>query len=235
MRIADLPSPFRREGLGEGKGNPLEEILLRLTRNEIPSAPKKILFRGERVGGIASYTAGWMAGQGMDVIVLDGANRFDPYAVSSYARRASISPEEILKRIRVARAFTCYQMATLMGERLPELIEEKRSRSWVILLGPLTTFLDEEVPEREIRPLFERAFKKMEELTLKGVSLFLFQPSVPSDSRRAYLSKRLSEFSNLVWRINWDDRETKMVLEKGFLRHSGMRGLDLQIVNPVTL
>ena len=267
MRNADFPSPFRGEGLGGGRGSPLEEILLQLTLDGVPASPKKVLFRGERAGEISSYVAGWMAGQGMDVIVVDGANRFDPYMVSSYARRVLISPEEILKRIRIARAFTCYQMATLMGERLSELIEQEgtglpdlfpspfgrlparspASRSLAegrrfgegrgkgepacrslgagrggggekprgILIGPVTTFLDEDVPEREVRPLFERALSKVEEMAAEGVPFFLFQSSVPSDSRRAYLTKRLSQFSDLVWRIELGDQEPKIILEKG--------------------
>jgi hypothetical protein len=156
----------------------------------------------------------------MDVIVLDGANRFNPYIASSFARKALISPEKILKRIRIARAFTCYQMATLMGEQLPSLLKEERAtvptkKPWVILLGPITTFLDEDVPEREVRPLFERSLQKMEEMVLRGIPFFLFQPSVPSDSRRAYLTKRLSQFSNWVWRIELGDKEPKIILERG--------------------
>src|SRR5512134_492985 len=80
--------------------------------------PSKVLFWGDGAGGISSYVAGWMAGHGMDVILLDGANRFDPYTVSFFARSIFISPETLLKKIRMARAFTCYQMATLMGEKL---------------------------------------------------------------------------------------------------------------------
>jgi hypothetical protein len=203
----------------QGK-NSLEEILLQLTLYGVPSSPKKILFRGEGTGGIASYAAGWMAGRGMNVIVLDGANRFNPYIASSFARKALIPPEEILKRIRIARAFTCYQMATLMGEKLPSLLKEERAtvptkKPWVILLGPLTTFLDEDVPEREIRPLFEKSLKRMEEMALREIPFSLFQPSVPSDSRRAYLTKRLSHFSDLVWRVELGDKEPKIILERG--------------------
>ncbi len=203
----------------QGK-NSLEEILFQLTLDGVPPSPKKILFRGEGTGGIASYVAGWLAGRGMDVIVLDGANRFNPYIASSFARKALISPEKILKRIRIARAFTCYQMATLMGEQLPTLLKEERAtvptkKPWVILLGPITTFLDEDVPEREVRPLFERSLQKMEEMAMGGIPFFLFQPSVPSDSRRAYLTKRLSQFSNWVWRIELGDKEPKIILERG--------------------
>jgi len=193
---------------------PLDEVLLQVQT----TSPKKVLFRGEGTGGIASYVAGWMAGQGMDVIVLDGANRFNPYIASSFARKALIPPEEILKRIRIARAFTCYQMATLMGEKLTSFLgaidQLPLQKIQVLLLGPITTFLDEDVPEREVGPLFERALKKVEEMTVEGVRFFLFQSSVAPTSKRAFLMKRLSDFSDLVWRISLEDEGPKMILEK---------------------
>jgi hypothetical protein len=202
----------------------LDEILSRL----IPTDPlnesdllRRVLFGGEGTEEIASYVAGWMAGKGKDVIVLDGANRFNPYTVSFFARKTSISPERLLKRIQIARAFTCYQMATLMGERLPSLFRQERAitppqNPWVILLGPVTTFLDEDVSEREVRPLFERSLRKVEGMAREGIPFFLFQPPIPSRSRRAYLMKRLFQFPYLVWRIDEGDRGPEMVLEKGF-------------------
>ena len=181
---------------------------------------RKVLFGGEGSGEISSYVAGWMASHRIDVIVLDGANRFDPYAVSSFAREASISPESLLKRIRIARAFTCYQMATLMGEKLTGLLRQESAiaqtqKPWVILLGPITTFLDEDVPEREVRPLFERSLRKVEILAEEGVPFFLFQALIPSHSKRAYLMKRLFQFAHLVLKIHLDDEGPKVTLEKG--------------------
>jgi len=193
---------------------PLDEVLLQVQA----TSPKKVLFRGEGTGGIASYVAGWMAGKGMDVIILDGANRFNPYVASSFARKALIPPEEILKRIRIARAFTCYQMATLMGEKLFSFLgtigQLSLQKIQVLLLGPITTFLDEDVPEREVGPLFERALKKVAEMAVEGVPFFLFQSSVAPSSKRASLMRRLSDFSDLVWRISLEDEEPKMILEK---------------------
>ena len=162
----------------------LDEVLSQLTLTGPPVLPRKVLFWGEGAGEISSYIAGWMAGQEMDVVVLDGANRFDPYVVSSFAKKASIPPESLLKRIRIARAFTCYQMTTLVEEKLIALLKQEEAISqthkpWVILLGPITTFLDEDVPERETRPLFERMLRKMEEMAMDRVSFFLFQPNPP--------------------------------------------------------
>jgi hypothetical protein len=221
----------------------LDEILSQLTLADLPVFPRKVLFWGDGIGGISSYVAGWMAGKGIDVILLDGANRFDPYMASSFARKAMIPPERLLKRIRIARAFTCYQMATLMGERLVSLVHALQ-KPWVILLGPTTTFFDKDVPEREVRPLFERSLKRVEEIAMEGIPFFLFQPSAVSknnlptsplvkrglmDSKRAYLTRRLFQFSDLVWRISLDDQGPTGVLEKSLTENHGMKDLRLRL------
>jgi hypothetical protein len=242
--------------------NSFDEILSQLTRVEPPAqaaSPRKVLFWGETAGEISSYVAGWLAGKGIDVIVLDGANRFDPYMISSFARKTLIPPERLLKRIRIARAFTCYQMAIMIGERLYSLLRQEGATGpsenrWIILLGPVTPFMDEDVSEREVRPLFERSLRKIEEMALIGIPFLLFQSSIlhspfpPSmkgghrhlhppkqsfcrgqaevddgagrlgglmDSKRAYLTRRLFQFSNLVWKISLEDDEPRIVLEKG--------------------
>ena len=216
--------PFRTELRTLWERDP-KLTTLPLTLDEVLSqvqsyTPRKVLLWGKRAGEISSYVAGWLAGKGIAVIVLDGANRFDPYTVSSLARRAWIPPEKLLKSIRIARAFTCYQMATLMGERLTSLLRQEGAnellqKPWVILLGPLTTFLDEDVSEREVRPLFERSLRKIERMASKGVPFLLFQSSGFSDSKRAYLMRRLFQFSNEVWRVDLDGEGPKMILEKG--------------------
>ena len=218
----------------------LDEVLSQVQS----SVPRKVLFWGEGAGEISSYVAGWMAGKGIEVIVLDGANRFNAYTVSSFARRALIPPEKLLKSIRIARAFTCYQMATLVGERLISLVgairESPLQKPWVILLGPLTTFLDEDVPEREVRPLFERSLRKIEGIASGGVPFLLFQSHPPSSllrkggeggwmsSKRAYLMRRLFQFSNLIWRISLDE-EPQIVLEKGQIEENQLTGTQSQI------
>jgi hypothetical protein len=235
--LMDLPVPVKYS---------LDEILSQLALtgpNGPPVLPRKVLFWGEGAGEISSYITGWMAGRGIDVVVLDGANRFDPYVVSSFAKKALIPPEGLLKRIRIARAFTCYQMATLVEEKLIALLRQEEAISqthkpWVILLGPITTFLDEDVPERETRPLFERMLRKMEEMAMDRVSFFLFQPNPPFtevgmsrndcrtdtrnrggaggfvNSKRAFLERRLFQISTAAWRIQWEEEGARLVPEK---------------------
>jgi hypothetical protein len=207
----------------------LDEALLQVESSSL----RKVLFGGEGVEGISSYVAGWMVGHGIETIVLDGANRFDPYIVSSFARKVLIPPEDLLHRIRIARAFTCYQMATLMGEKLASLLMEENvmvraQKPLVILLGPLNTFLDEDVPEREVSPLLERSLRKVESLTAEGIPFFLFQSFLSPHSRRYYLMRKLFQFSNLVWRISLDDEGPKLVMEKGLASNDGVERLGLR-------
>jgi hypothetical protein len=244
----DLPGPVNYS---------LDEILSQMTLAGPPVLPRKILFRGERAGEISSYMAGWMAGQKIDVVVLDGANRFDPYVVSSFAKKALIPPESLLKRIRIARAFTCYQMATLVEEKLIALLRQEGGISqtyklWVILLGPITTFLDEDVQERETRPLFERMLEKIEEMAMDKVSFLLFQPNSSFmkvgtsrndcrtdtrnrgaaggfvNSRKAFLERRLFQISDQVWRISLDDEGPKMILEKSLTKNHETKNVRLR-------
>ena len=211
----------------------LDEALLQVESSSL----RKVLFGGERVEEISSYVAGWMVGHGIETIVLDGANRFDPYIVSSFARKILIPPEDLLHRIRIARAFTCYQMATLMGEKLaPLLMEEnmmaRAQKPLVILLGPLNTFLDEDVPEREVSPLLERSLTKVETLVAEGIPFFLFQSFLSPHSRRTYLMRKLFQFADLVWRVSLDNEGPKLVMEKGLASNDGVEKLGVKVRKP---
>lgn len=232
---ADFPFLLRREDLCEVKENPLDGILVQLILYRVPSSPGRILFHGEWAEKISSYVAGWIAGKGVDVVVLDGANSFDPYVVSSLAKKMLISPKVLLKRIRIARAFTCYQMATLMGERLSSLWrnESFSEKPCVIILGPINTFLDEDVCERDTKLLFDRSLRMVKELAMGRTPFFLFQSNshtshaVPLrrwgrgwreekflNPRGVYLTRRLFQFADLVWRIGLEGHEVRLVPEK---------------------
>ena len=48
------------------------------------------------------------------VRVIDGGNSFDPYPVARAIRRRTHRLDEIFARVTIARAFTCYQVVTLL-------------------------------------------------------------------------------------------------------------------------
>lgn len=173
----------------------------------------KALFWGEGAVVLSSYLAGLAAISGMKPIFVDGANGFDPYIVSRFARRHSLAPAHLLKEIVIARAFTCYQLFTLIGERLEAMMGLHRN-PLAILLGPITTLLDEDVPEQEISILFRGMLEKFEELSSRGFPFLLLQPPVPYRSRRGHLLKRLSRWSDVVVRAAREGEGLKLVLER---------------------
>ena len=86
---------------------------------------------------------GRMAERG-PLLVLDGGNQFNAYVVSRAVRGRS----EVLERIRVSRAFTCYQMVSLL-EEIPA------TSTPVVCLDFFSTFFDESLPSRERQRLLE--------------------------------------------------------------------------------
>ena len=84
------------------------------------------------------------------VRVLDAGNCFDPYHVSRAIRRQTAQLDQALARISVARAFTCYQVITLLQETpstpMPHLIFDL-----------LATFYDQAVTYTESYRLLQMA------------------------------------------------------------------------------
>jgi len=90
--------------------------------------------------------AAWLAQRG-PLRVLDGGNRFNAYTVARELRRAgTLDQTQALSRIRVARAFTCHQVLSLL-ENTP------RHSTPTLVIDLLDTFYDESVNLEERRRL----------------------------------------------------------------------------------
>ncbi|HDS59676.1 MAG TPA: hypothetical protein ENN54_05225 [Thermoplasmatales archaeon] len=59
---------------------------------------------------------------GRPVVVIDGGNSLDVYGLAALARRRGENEREVLSTVMVARAFTAYQLDTLI-DQLPTFIE----------------------------------------------------------------------------------------------------------------
>jgi hypothetical protein len=93
---------------------------------------------------LALYGITLITADGYAVWVLDGANSFNAYVVARLARRWGYAPETILERIKLSRAFTCYQMKELVTQRLASFLGQPKGTA-IFCLGLLETFYDEDV------------------------------------------------------------------------------------------
>ncbi|HYK94032.1 MAG TPA: hypothetical protein VEY07_08355 [Thermoplasmata archaeon] len=95
------------------------------------------------------YAASAAAGSRLSLI--EGANRFPAYAIAERGRSFGVDPAQVLHRIRLARAFTAYQLVALVDGWAREA---RRSRpSWLVAHELPQLFYDEDIPEEERTPL----------------------------------------------------------------------------------
>jgi hypothetical protein len=77
---------------------------------------------------------------GGDVVYVDGGNTADPLRFVARARRIGLDPETALRKIHVARAFTAYQMTSLV-RGMEERVAERGARM-VVVASLVDLFLD---------------------------------------------------------------------------------------------
>jgi hypothetical protein len=174
---------------------------------------RKALIVGERPEALTVYLTAFAASLGFAVLVADGANAFDPYIVSKFARKEGLPAEELLKKISVARAFTCHQFVTLIRERLePGLSSE--AASLVVLLGPCTTFFDEDVPGAEAALLFRKTLVQVQKMSQAGVAFLMSQSFPGGNSRRSLLLRELCRLADAVLKLKSSADALQVVLDK---------------------
>jgi hypothetical protein len=125
------------------------------------------------------------------VHVLDGGNLFDFYAVARMLRARTARLEEVLERIDIARAFTCYQVITLLSQT-PE------SSYPIFILDLLSTFYDESVAIRERKRLLQQSIRELRRLGSKAPVILSATPGEGEEAGE--LIEHLEEACSQVWR-----------------------------------
>ena len=101
-----------------------------------------------------------------NVVYIDGGICVDPYRISNYARKMEVNQKEILEHILISRAFTVYQLTTLIQDRLEATIKRYKPLTLVIGRFPIL-YLDSDVPSKEAQTLLRSNLHKIRELTIK--------------------------------------------------------------------
>jgi hypothetical protein len=112
-----------------------------------------------------------LASEGHNVQVFDGGNRFDGYFIARLARRLSSDPRAVLERIRLSRAFTCFQLAQLIESAPsvpPQPDTDDQPYSVLFVLDLLSTFYDESVPLRDVERLLTTTVTHLKRLAASG-------------------------------------------------------------------
>ncbi len=147
--------------------------------------------------------------RGETVLFLDAANCFDPYRIVALARKWRRFPRDLLRSIRVSRAFTCFQMAELI-ERTAAAARGYGSRC-VVLTGFPDIFDDEEIPPAEAKSVFSRALSVLRRWrSLRLAALAFSDLPLQPTPLRAWLVRQLAREATAVYRF--EETVTGLVL-----------------------
>jgi hypothetical protein len=99
-----------------------------------------------------------------EVVWIDGGNAVDPYALSSLCKRMRLDKRDVLSRVNISRAFTAYQLVTLIDERLEEEVRES-SPAMVIISSLTDMFMDKDMKWMEAYQLLRRCAENIRRVT----------------------------------------------------------------------
>jgi hypothetical protein len=125
--------------------------------------------------------------------VVDGGNRFNVYILARLAGRLKHETlPEILRRVWIARAFTCFQMAALL-EQIPALPNP------TLVIDFLNTFYDESVPLAERRRVLGACLVHLRRLSRPAAVVVSVRPPPPLHVDPTGLLDAVRAAADLVW------------------------------------
>jgi hypothetical protein len=150
-----------------------------------------------------------LVAQGKPALVLDGANRFDPLLLARFARsRGPAHAAEAAafnQRVRVSRAFTCFQMTELLV-RVPRLLEKFPARAVIVTALP-DLYFDEDVREAEAAASFRRALEALRALRRRPLVTAVFSDAASFQTpRKSFFAQLLAQASQVSRFVEEDGR-----------------------------
>lgn len=119
------------------------------------------------------------------VVMVDGNNGFDLHLYTRMARHFVRRPAEFLRRIKISRALTCHQIVSL-AERVQKTAATHHA-PLVVMLAPLATFDDDNVPLFEANKLFHKFKRTLGDLARSGLKVLIACPEPTLKRRPQYL------------------------------------------------
>ena len=121
------------------------------------------------------------------VHVLDGGNRFAAYQIMRLIRKRTMDMNTAAERIILQRAFTCYQMLSLLEGIAP-------GKTPCLALDLLTTFYDETIPTHEARRVLENCLGHLERLSLSAPMVLTL--AQPKNMERAFFTDLIMQYAD---------------------------------------
>ena len=133
------------------------------------------------------------------VLYLDGANQISPLLIARFARERALEPSALNALIRVARAFTCFQLTELI-RRVPKVLAAFQADVLIVTALP-DLFFDEDVQDRPARASFEHALEGLRELAPLSLSIAVFSNATSFKTKRRDFFHRLRNQADHIVKV----------------------------------
>lgn len=155
-----------------------------------------------------------LGGLGTNVIFVDGGNTFRLYQVSRIAQLHQLDPKQVLRHIYISRAFTAYQMTSIIFDRLKETADKYQAKL-VVISDIAGLYLDTDIPAEEAKRVFSQLTAYLSKFAEENqlIMLAIYPPHYHS-KRNTFLHALTCGRANVVISISPSKYGQKFVLEK---------------------
>src|ERR1700675_4355513 len=176
----------------------------------LPPAGLAVFYGRPETPRLFHYFLPRLLAEGKQVLCLDGANRFDPLLIARLARQRGREVAEFNRRIRVARAFTCFQLTELLV-RVPRLLDKFAADALVVTALP-DLYFDEDVRERDAGVSFRHALDALRALRPLPLGVAVFSDATSFETPRRAMFGQLAAQATELWRFALDGESGKLRL-----------------------
>ncbi|NYT11799.1 MAG: hypothetical protein GKC03_04510 [Methanomassiliicoccales archaeon] len=151
---------------------------------------------------------------GEEVVWVDGGNSINPYEIASLCRRFRLDMRETLDSVNIARAFTAYQMTSLIVDKLEREVE--RTRSGTVIVSCFTDlFHDKDMWWSESFQLIKRCLSSLREMTERhSLVTIVTNYGLTKIGHKRSLSTLMEESADSILRIENRKRVLELSLVK---------------------
>jgi hypothetical protein len=164
-----------------------------------------------------------------ETIYIDGGMCANPYQIARYARTLELDAQEVLQNVVMSRAFTVYQLSTIIQDLLEPLIQKRSPRTLLIGMLP-ALYRDPDISTHESQTLLAQDLQKLQQLTTRYTLITVctnldLLPLTPSRG----IGKRLYDSASEIIRMKQFDSYTSLELVRRGTNATIIRGAPGQL------
>ena len=155
-----------------------------------------------------------LGGLGSNVVFIDGGNTFRLYKIARLAQLHQLNPRQVLERIFISRAFTAYQLTSLILDKLEETIKNCNAKL-VVISDIAGFFLDNDVPHEEAQRIYSQIISYLSSFARKH-QIILIATYLPysGNKRNSLLQEMTCARANTVLSFSKTTYTREVTLEK---------------------